>query len=224
MSLGPQKLNGHAHKMQESISSDDSSPSMVHRWPQDHSQESEGSKPPTPIDNVPLSEIVNPALTFRERCRLFSWTWFTLTMATGGLSNVTDSVPLRFRGLYAVGCIFFLLHAVFFIASCVMMSLRFYYWPKAFKASFLHPTESLFVPAAVVSLATVLINIVEYGCKPGKAGDWLITTMIVLFWLYVGFAFLFTCGIYLLMYVASKCIGVHRVDILSLAGLLRSSR
>jgi hypothetical protein len=52
-----------------------------------------------------------------------------------------------------------------------MISLRFYWFPKTFKASFLHPTESLFIPAAVISFGTILINISQYGV--GKTGDWL---------------------------------------------------
>ncbi|KAI9716081.1 MAG: hypothetical protein M1828_000492 [Chrysothrix sp. TS-e1954] len=194
------KPDGRPHDVNASSHSDGSDSSLVNRWTQNRTRNLETPRPPLNEGHAQMSDSLKPDLSFRERCRLFSWTWFTLTMATGGISNVIDSVNLRFRGLYAIGCIFFFLHIIFFLASCVMMSLRFYYWPKAFKAAFLHPTESLFVPAAVVALATVLTNIAEYGLKPGKAGDWLISTMIVLFWLYVGFAFLFSCGIYLLIW------------------------
>ena len=46
-----------------------------------------------------------------------------------------------------------------------------------FKASFLHPTESLFVPAVAVSFGTILINIVEYGF--GQVGQWLNEAVLV---------------------------------------------
>ena len=79
------------------------------------------------------------------------------------------------------------------------MGLRFYWYPYTFKNAFLHPTESLFIPAFVLSVAQILINITEYGTYPGKTGEWLISTMTVFYWLYVGLAILFSTGIYLVM-------------------------
>ena len=79
-----------------------------------------------------------------------------------------------------------------------MISLRFFYFPETFKASFLHPTESLFVPAAVVSFGTILINISQYGLP--TTGQWLKNTVCVLFWIDVVLAVCSSAGIYLLMY------------------------
>lgn len=79
-----------------------------------------------------------------------------------------------------------------------MISLRFYFFPPTFKASFLHPTESLFVPASVVSFGTILINISQYGLS--EAGPWLDTAVYVLFWANGALAIISSCGIYLLMY------------------------
>lgn len=59
----------------------------------------------------------------------------------------------------------------------------------------MHPTESLFIPASVVSFGTILINISQYG--PGKAGPWLLEAVGILFWIYSGLAVLFSAGIYL---------------------------
>ena len=73
--------------------------------------------------------------------------------------------------------------------------------PGTFMQSILHPTESLFVPAWLISLGTILINITEYGLDKGKTGGWLVDTMNILFWIYCGLAVTFSCGIYLIMYV-----------------------
>ena len=140
-------------------------------------------------------------LSFKERIRHFTWTWFCLTMATGGIANVLYSVPFRFRGLYAIGCIFFILNIVFFLFNCIMISFRFYFYPRTFKASFLHPTESLFIPAAVVSFGIILINVSQYGVHHSGLGNWLEKIMIVLFWMDCGLAVCFSVGIYLLMWV-----------------------
>jgi tellurite resistance protein TehA-like permease len=107
--------------------------------------------------------------------------------------------PFRIPHLYALGAIFFILNIVLFLFNITMISTRFYLYPSTFRASFLHPTESLFVPAAIISFGTILINITQYGI--GRTGSWLEETMIVMFWIYCGLAILFSCGIYLLMYV-----------------------
>jgi tellurite resistance protein TehA-like permease len=109
-------------------------------------------------------------------------------------------VPYEFHGRYAIGCCFFLFNLVLFTFNVTMISLRFYWYPSTFKASFTHPTESLFVPASVVSCGTVLTNITEYAVGNGRSGYWLERTMIVLFWCYCGVALTFTCGIYLIMW------------------------
>ena len=86
-----------------------------------------------------------------------------------------------------------------FICNIFFISLRFYLFPETFKASFLHPTESLFAPAAVVSFGTILINISQYGLY--KVGPWLNTTVLALFWTDAALAILSSSGIYLLMFV-----------------------
>ena len=80
-----------------------------------------------------------------------------------------------------------------------MISLRFRFYPSTFTASITHPTESLFVPAWLISLGTILINITQYGTTHGKTGPWLLDTMYVLFWIYCAMAFLLSSGIYLVL-------------------------
>ncbi|KAK3696411.1 hypothetical protein LTR37_017982 [Vermiconidia calcicola] len=142
----------------------------------------------------------------------------TEQMATGGVANVLYqgithfphskllfsrsrlTVPYRFPGLYSIGCTFFLFNICLFIFNITMISLRFRYYPSTFVASFLHPTESLFVPAWLISLGTILINITQYGTTIGRTGEWLLDTMFVLFWVYCVLAIVFSCGIYLVMW------------------------
>lgn len=107
-------------------------------------------------------------------------------------------VPFRFRGLDVIGVAFFLFNILLFTLNVVLISLRFYFFPETFKASFLHPTESLFVPASVVSFGTILINISQYGL--GQTGSWLESAVCVMFWIDCALAILASCGIYLLMY------------------------
>lgn len=84
---------------------------------------------------------------------------------------------------------------------CLLIA-RFYIYPYTFKASFLHPTESLFVPASVVSFGTILINISQYG--PDNTGPWLTHAVGILFWIDAALAIIFAAGIYLLLYASLR--------------------
>ena len=107
------------------------------------------------------------------------------------------TVPFRFRGLETIGVLFFFFNGLLFVLNVVMISLRFRYHPETFRASFLHPTERLFVPSAVVSMGTILINISQYGIP--KAGPWLDSVVLVTFWIDATLACLASSGIYLAM-------------------------
>jgi len=139
-------------------------------------------------------------LTWKERLRHFTWTWFTMTMATGQISNVLYSVPYRFPGLYTIGLIVFLFNICLFLFNVVMITLRFRLYPNSFWHSLKHPSESLFVPASVISFGTILLNITEYGTQEGRAGEWLSDVMVVMFWIYAALGLLFCVGIYLIMW------------------------
>ncbi|KAL6244415.1 hypothetical protein RBB50_008657 [Rhinocladiella similis] len=137
-------------------------------------------------------------LSWKQRMQHVTWAWFTLTMATGGIANVLHDVPYRFRGLYTIGLIFFLLNIVFYLIIWAMIITRFMLYPWTFKASLTHPTESLFVPAFAVSFGTILINIVEYGA--GAVGAWLHRTVVVLFWFDCGVAIGLSIAIYFILW------------------------
>ncbi|KAI9895017.1 MAG: hypothetical protein M1814_000239 [Vezdaea aestivalis] len=101
--------------------------------------------------------------TWRMRIRHFTWAFFTINMATGGIASVIDAIPFRFHGLYAIGYIFFVLNVLLFIANVSAISLRFGLYPKTFRASLTHPSESLFAPASIVGFGILLTNLSQYG-------------------------------------------------------------
>ncbi len=106
-------------------------------------------------------------------------------------------MPFHFRGLYTIGCVVFIFNLVLFIFNVVLIAGRFVCFKHTFKASILHPTESLFTPAIIISLGTILLNIEQYGL--GRTGPWLDTAVLVLFWFYCALAVIASCGIYLTM-------------------------
>ena len=91
-----------------------------------------------------------------------------------------------------------LVNILLYIIIWFMIITRFTRFPWTFRASFTHPTESLFAPAFAVSLGTILINIVEYGS--GSVGPWLTHTVLVLYWFDCGLAMVLSIGIYLVLW------------------------
>ncbi|KAL4976536.1 voltage-dependent anion channel-domain-containing protein [Aspergillus desertorum] len=145
-----------------------------------------------------MTESTGGKLNWKKRIRHFTWAFFTLTMATGGIANVIYTMPYRFRGLDTIGIIFFLANIVFYLVIWAILLTRFYLFPYTFRASLLHPTESLFVPASVVSFGTILINISQYGTD--NTGPWLTDAVHILFWIDATLAVISSAGIYLLLW------------------------
>lgn len=107
----------------------------------------------------------------RERISCFQWTWFTSTMATGGIANVIASgmwilcqslfvesflaelksclVPFRAEWLDAIGLVFFFFNICLFVTNVTLLVMRFNLRPGSFRQSFTDQFESLFIPAAV---------------------------------------------------------------------------
>lgn len=111
---------------------------------------------------------------------------------------ISIPVPFQFRGLQTIGIVVFLINIAAYLIIWALLLVRFYYYPYTFKASFMHPTESLFVPASIVSFGTILINISQYG--PENTGPWLMRAVCVLFWIDAALAVMFSAGIYLLLW------------------------
>lgn len=135
---------------------------------------------------------------FRARVSCYTWTWFTMTMATGGIANVLHTIPYQSEWLRIIGVTFFLFNVTLFLLNCFFITLRFRWIPGSFKASFISPSESLFIPACVVSVGTILTNMSQYGIP--YTGLWFQTAMEVLFWTYTSFAFVTSSGMYLILW------------------------
>ncbi|KAI1337261.1 voltage-dependent anion channel-domain-containing protein [Xylariaceae sp. FL0016] len=136
----------------------------------------------------------------RDRICCFQWTWFTMTMATGGVANVLYSISSAYDAawLWYIGVMFFILNLCLFTTNCILISMRFAMVPGSFMHSFLDQMESLFIPSFVVSIATIFINICEYGIP--HTGPWLQHTMQWLFWVYIIVSVSASAGMYLILW------------------------
>lgn len=151
------------------------------------------------VDQQPdTREKAAAKVSVRDRIGCLTWTWFTLTMATGGIANVLYSIPYRSNWLRIVGEVVFCLNLTFFIIICTLMSLRFKWNPGSFSKSFLSPSESLYIPACMISVGTILVTMCQYGIP--KTGVWFQTTMHVCFWVYSTLSVVASSGLYLLLW------------------------
>jgi tellurite resistance protein TehA-like permease len=134
-----------------------------------------------------------PYLPYSERLRHFTWAWYTLTMATGGLSTLIAIQPHAFPGLITIGAVFYILNLIFFTVITGTMVLRFTKFPGSFKASISHEREALFLGPFFLSVATIITGTQKYVIQAYEADHpnraWAVTSMSIAFWLYTFFAF-----------------------------------
>ncbi|KAK0674642.1 putative transporter [Cercophora samala] len=140
----------------------------------------------------------NGKVSIKDRICCVQWNWFTMTMATGGIANVLHSIPYESRWLTGIGLAFYFLNICLFILNCVLISLRFHWRPGSFVESFTDQMESLFISALIVSLATILITTAQYGIP--HVGDWLLSLLEALFWVYLGLSTVSSAGLYLTLW------------------------
>ena len=132
-------------------------------------------------------KVPSEKVTLRRRLKHFTWSWFTVTMSTGGIALLLAVTPHRFRGLTTIGTIFFILDLALFLTICMALTARFYLYPGTLRASVEHPSESLFFPTFWLSLSTIITGMQSYGVP--SAGPWLPIALRVLFWIYVACTF-----------------------------------
>ncbi|KAK7193031.1 C4-dicarboxylate transporter/malic acid transporter [Paraphaeosphaeria sporulosa] len=143
----------------------------------------------------------------RGRIEHFTWTWFTLTMSTGGIANLLNAQPNTFAGLTTIGKIIFIVFIVMLVFNFMMIATRFIQSPGALTASLTHPTESLFFPCMWLSLAVLLMNTQAFGVP--SSGPWLVTALKVLFWIYLACTLLVAIGHYHVLFTAGKHVSIH---------------
>jgi tellurite resistance protein TehA-like permease len=150
-----------------------------------------------------------PYLPFGERLRHFTWAWYTLTMATGGIATLISIQPHPFPGLITIGAVFFIVNLIFFFGITGTMILRFTKFPGSFKASITHEREGLFLGPFFLSIATIITGTQKYIIQAYEVDhpnrSWAITSIAVAFWVYTfltfclasfQYSFLFCCHTY----------------------------
>lgn len=96
--------------------------------------------------------------------------WFSVTMGTGIVSVLLNSLPYNGIWLYWIANVIFALNVLLFAAGCVVSFLRYVLYPEIFKAMIMHPVQSMFLGTFPMGLATI-INMFCAVCVPAW-GEW----------------------------------------------------
>ncbi|KAK1761381.1 malic acid transport protein [Echria macrotheca] len=159
-----------------------------------------GNSSPRSLDDVlqRSQKLKTGKTSIGDRIAEFRWTWFTMTMATGGIANVLHTLPYNPAWLNGIGLAFYFLNLCLFILNTVLISIRFRLRPGSFVNSFTDQMESLFISAFLVSIATILITTCQYGVS--HTSGWPVEPMEAMFWIYLGLSVVVSAGLYLTLW------------------------
>ncbi|OQE15300.1 hypothetical protein PENSTE_c029G05808 [Penicillium steckii] len=115
---------------------------------------------------------------WRRVVRNFSPSWFAVTMGTGIVSVLMNSIPFHTPVLYYLSIVFFVLNAAIFTLALMTSVLRYTLYPEIWKVMIQDPTNSLFLATVPMGFAT-LIEMWIFVCVP-HWGQWAVTVAWVL--------------------------------------------
>lgn len=104
--------------------------------------------------------------------------WFAVTMGTGIVSVLMNSIPFHTPVLYYLSIVFFVLNAAIFTLALITSVLRYTLYPEIWKVMIQDPTNSLFLATVPMGFAT-LIEMWIFVCVP-HWGQWAVTVAWVL--------------------------------------------
>jgi tellurite resistance protein TehA-like permease len=105
-------------------------------------------------------------------------------MSTGALATLIGQQPYKFPGVDALGWTFAILNLILFVVFTGCIVYRFSTGSGRLTRSLHHPQESFFFGAYFVSLGLILYCVDLYAVP--LCGEWLLTTIMVVYWTYSG--------------------------------------
>ncbi|KAL6230155.1 hypothetical protein BDW75DRAFT_223396 [Aspergillus navahoensis] len=106
---------------------------------------------------------------WRRLVRNFTPSWFAVTMGTGIVSILLNTLPYNSIWLYWISVVIFALNVLLFLAACILSILRYTLYPEIFIAMIMHPVQSMFIGTFPMGFATI-INMFCLVCVPAWGG------------------------------------------------------
>ncbi len=139
----------------------------------------EGDLPTTEEQKVPNDKRLNLRQWIVEK---FSWTWFTCSQSTGGISILLSESPKQFHGLQAIGTVVFIFNLVLFSVFTALLVVLWASKPLAIRRGFVQAPECFFFGSFWLTIATIIISMDRFGAP--HAGPWLTVAIRVCYWIY----------------------------------------
>ncbi|RDK42559.1 hypothetical protein M752DRAFT_251748 [Aspergillus phoenicis ATCC 13157] len=116
------------------------------------------------------SEVTKHDTGWRRVVRHFTPSWFSVTMGTGIVSILLNTLPYNGQWLYWISVVCFAFNVLLFAIGCTITFLRYTLYPEIFFAMIKHPVQSMFIGTFPMGFATI-INMFCFVCVPAW-GDW----------------------------------------------------
>ncbi|GKZ68537.1 hypothetical protein AnigIFM50267_003247 [Aspergillus niger] len=116
------------------------------------------------------SEVTKHDTGWRRVVRHFTPSWFSVTMGTGIVSILLNTLPYNGQWLYWISVVCFAFNVLLFAIGCIITFLRYTLYPEIFFAMIKHPVQSMFIGTFPMGFATI-INMFCFVCVPAW-GDW----------------------------------------------------
>ena len=158
----------------------------------------------------PLSRLSAPS----EAIRQFTASWFTATMGTGIVALMLGQLSAFLPVAHPIAVGLWMANMLLFLACSAMFIARAVWFPSAMRLLFLHPSQSMFIGAIPMGLATIVNGFVAFG--PALIGPVSFHVAEVLWWIDVVLSVLSGLVIPFLMFTSHD----HRVENMSALWLL----
>ncbi|KAI9925736.1 hypothetical protein MW887_005538 [Aspergillus wentii] len=115
-------------------------------------------------------ELSKHDVGWRRIVRNFAPSWFSVTMGTGIVAVLLNSLPYNGIWLYWISVVIFALNVLLFGIGCIITLLRYVLYPEILPVVVMHPVQSMFLGTFPMGLSTI-IDMVCYVCVPAW-GEW----------------------------------------------------
>lgn len=119
-----------------------------------------------------ISPLRKPQILSAGRTFLLNlgYRWFSVTMGTGIVSILLNTLPYNGEWLYWISVVTFAFNVLLFAIGCVITALRYSLYPEIFTVMITHPVQSMFLGAFPMGFATI-VNMFCFVCVPAW-GEW----------------------------------------------------
>ncbi|THC89840.1 hypothetical protein EYZ11_010708 [Aspergillus tanneri] len=124
----------------------------------------------TPVSTSQETQLSKHEVGWRRVVRHFTPSWFSVTMGTGIVSILLNTLPYNSDWLHYISIVIFALNVFLFSIGSIITILRYTLYPEIFALMITHPVQSMFIGTIPMGFATI-VNMFCLVCVPAW-GEW----------------------------------------------------